>query len=805
MNIVAKKIREKVKNVQEFTITEKNFYDIVKKRKNWSAPGIDGIQNFWWKKLKGAWKSIIRCFTRWREQPEVIPDWLTQGRTVLLPKIEDLSSERNYRPITCLNTCYKIFTGMIGKYMKEHAERNNIWDRCQLGTCSGVLGTVDQLLIDAAIMDEVRNQQRNLAVAFYDYQKAYDMVRHDWMIRVYRWMGIQEKVVKVLIKLMKGWKTRLEVTQNGKVKTSRLLNIMKGFLQGDSYAPVGFCLTEVPVSMLLEETDGYKMGQKDEERVKRTHSLFIDDLKTYQENQQKLEIANETIVKASMDTGACYGVKKCAEIVFKKGKMIKGEGLTVLEEKMEALDPNKNEIYTFLGCEQANKIDVKRVMERVKKEIRKRLDHLTSLNLNDQNLMKAINSRVIPVAGYVMNVCHLGKNELDELDKLVKNVLRREGFHGRQSSDERLYTKRTEGGRGLKSFKEVYDETRTRVACYMATSTNEWIAAAWRNEIRKEQTSLKREVERIMRDVNTIVSFDEGSIAIGEEKCTDWKDGWANLKKILNEGQKRNKQQSLGEKQLQSEIPKLYGEDDFGWLKCNTDPRKTSSIFALQEQMIETKAWKKIRGLVDDDSCRLCGEHRETVQHLLSGCKKLAGTEYLKRHDNALKVLAVKWAIQNGMLPEDTKWYTVKWQRGTVLERNGQKLFWDWEHRMRTNCTERRPDLTLEDSANKTIVLVDMAFPMESNRMKKRDDKVTKYQQLCFEVRERREGYTVEVIPTIIGCLGGGMKELRTNIKRILKNYCDDNELHIIANEMQKTVLWESESIIRKTLSGLLT
>ena len=377
--------------------------------------------------------------------------------------------------------------------MKEHAERNNIWDRSQLGTCSGVLGTVDQLLIDATIMDEVRNQQRNLAVAFYDYQKAYDMVQHDWMIRVYRWMGIQEKVVKVLIKLMKGWKTRLEVTQNGKVKTSRLLNILKGFLQGDSYAPVGFCLTEVPVSMLLEETDGCKMGQKDEERVKRTHSLFIDDLKTYQENQQKLEIANETIVKASMDTGACYGVKKCTEIVFKKGKMIKGEGLTVLEEKMEVLDPNKNEIYTFLGCEQANKIDMKRVMERVKKEIRKRLDHLTGLNLNDQNLMKAINSRVIPVAGYVMNVCHLGKNELDELDKLVKNVLRREGFHGRQSSDERLHTKKTEGGRGLKSFKEVYDETRTRVACYMATSTNEWIAAAWRNEIRKEQTSLKKE------------------------------------------------------------------------------------------------------------------------------------------------------------------------------------------------------------------------------------------------------------------------------------------------------------------------
>ena len=63
--------------------------------------------------------------------------------------------------------------------MKGHAERNSIWDRGQLGTCSGVLGTVDQLIVDNTIMDEVRRKRQNLAVAFYDYRKAYDMVRHD--------------------------------------------------------------------------------------------------------------------------------------------------------------------------------------------------------------------------------------------------------------------------------------------------------------------------------------------------------------------------------------------------------------------------------------------------------------------------------------------------------------------------------------------------------------------------------------------------------------------------------------------------
>ena len=164
---------------------------------------------------------------------------------------------------------------------------------------------------------------------------------------------------------MSGWKTRLKVTENGKTTKSRVICIVRGFLKGDSYSPIGFCLTKVPVVMLMEDTDGYMMGQEGERGVKRTHSLFVDDLKVYQENNQKLEVINEIIIKASMDTGARYGVKKYAKIVFKKGKMVKGIGLTVLEEKMKALDPSRNENYKFLECEQVDKISVKQVMERV--------------------------------------------------------------------------------------------------------------------------------------------------------------------------------------------------------------------------------------------------------------------------------------------------------------------------------------------------------------------------------------------------------------------------------------------------------
>ena len=84
-----------------------------------------------------------------------------------------------------------------------------------------------------------------------------------------------------------------------------------------------------------------------------------------------------------------------------------------------------------------------------------------------------------------------------------------------------------------------------------------------------------------------------------------------------------------------------------------------------------------MRGLVEDDKCRLCGEHRETNQHILSGCTKLAGSEYVKWHDNALKVLAVKWAIENGLLPAETKWYAEKWESEKIIESGGKKLYWN--------------------------------------------------------------------------------------------------------------------------------
>ena len=105
----------------------------------------------------------------------------------------------------------------------------------------------------------------------------------------------------------------------------------------------------------------------------------------------------------------------------------------------------------------------------------------------------------------------------------------------------------------------------------MGAATNEWIRVAWRNEILKEYISLKKEAEKPMRKVEVTVLFNEGSVIIAKESYTEWKEGWKKLRKILTEEQKKNKQESLAKKELQSEISKHYSEEDSAWLKCNTE------------------------------------------------------------------------------------------------------------------------------------------------------------------------------------------------------------------------------------------
>ena len=102
---------------------------------------------------------------------------------------------------------------------------------------------------------------------------------------------------------------------------------------------------------------------------------------------------------------------------------------------LKSPDPEQMENHLLLGCEQAEQIDTDLVYKRVKAEMDKRMKSLTLMELYGRNLIKTINTRVVPVASYVMNVCDFNQKQIDNLDKLIKKALHDKGVHGRQASE----------------------------------------------------------------------------------------------------------------------------------------------------------------------------------------------------------------------------------------------------------------------------------------------------------------------------------------------------------------------------------
>ena len=62
MKSVSEPLREKATNVKGFNIAKEIFEKETKKRKNWNAPVIDGIQNFLWSKIKPTRRTLNREF-----------------------------------------------------------------------------------------------------------------------------------------------------------------------------------------------------------------------------------------------------------------------------------------------------------------------------------------------------------------------------------------------------------------------------------------------------------------------------------------------------------------------------------------------------------------------------------------------------------------------------------------------------------------------------------------------------------------------------------------------------------------------
>ena len=153
----------------------------------------------------------------------------------------------------------------------------------QKGCRKETRGTKDQILIDRMVLKNCKRRHTNLAMAYVDYKKAYDMIPHSWILKSLQLVGAADNIVNVLEKSMTKWKVQL----NAGDKILGDVNVKRGIFQGDSLSPLLFVICLIPMSLILRKMKaGYSLGKN---QPKLNYLLYMDDLKLFGQSERDVE------------------------------------------------------------------------------------------------------------------------------------------------------------------------------------------------------------------------------------------------------------------------------------------------------------------------------------------------------------------------------------------------------------------------------------------------------------------------------------------------------------------------------------
>jgi len=108
-------------------------------------------------------------------------------------------------------------------------------------------------MISKAVYEDCRRRNKNLSIAWIDYQKAVESVPHRWVEKPIAWVGVNSKIVRFCKLSMEKWNTRFILKTKQEVMQSQSIQIRRGIFQGDSLSPIIFCFAVIPINKRAEQ------------------------------------------------------------------------------------------------------------------------------------------------------------------------------------------------------------------------------------------------------------------------------------------------------------------------------------------------------------------------------------------------------------------------------------------------------------------------------------------------------------------------------------------------------------------------
>ena len=133
-----------------------------------------------------------------------------------------------------------------------------------------------------------------------------------------------------------------------------------------------------------------------------------------------------------------FGIKKCVILVMEKGKIVKSVGIELPDDKVIKL-LQEGDSYKYLGILEAVQFLEEKMKLNVSKEYIRRLRKVLESKLNEENLVRGVNTWAVSLLIYLAAFVGWRKSELQSTNRKTRKVFMIYGALRLKSDVDRLF------------------------------------------------------------------------------------------------------------------------------------------------------------------------------------------------------------------------------------------------------------------------------------------------------------------------------------------------------------------------------
>ncbi|KAL4301309.1 hypothetical protein AHAS_Ahas17G0288000 [Arachis hypogaea] len=257
-------------------VSKEEVRKVVIGMNSFKAPGADGFQAFFFKEYwevvgTEVWELVKKAFAGFD-----LDSALFDTLVVLIPKVDNPSRMKEFRPISLCNVIYKIITKVVVERLRPFLQ--DIIGPLQGGFIPG-RGAPDNIIVTQEVLHFMKKTKSKKGVLAFkiDLEKAYDRVSWEFLEQSLLMFGFPGTIISLIMKCVKS--SSLSLMWN----VNRLDGFQpkRGLRQGDPMSPYLFVICMERLSCLIARQ--VEVGRWKPVTVSRggpviSHLLFADDL-----------------------------------------------------------------------------------------------------------------------------------------------------------------------------------------------------------------------------------------------------------------------------------------------------------------------------------------------------------------------------------------------------------------------------------------------------------------------------------------------------------------------------------------------